>query len=116
MTKKWHFYLKYAKDSQYQPDSCDGNCLYAEECPHEKNMLLTIKEKEQIIKLNKEENYDTLNDVYQYVCECLEYSVNLTGNEMVIIPTQTAIEKTEAYCNFIRDHPKQNFIVVVSTN
>lgn len=79
-------------------------------------MVLTMEEKEQIIKLNKEENYNTLNEVYQYVCECLEFSVNLIGNEMIIIPAQTAIGKTEAYCNLIRDHPEQKFIVAVPTN
>lgn len=114
--KDWRFYAKYAKDNQYKPQSCDGNCPYDKECSHEKNMLLTVKEKEQIVKLNEEQNYESLKEVYQHVCTCLEHAVESSENEIVIIPAQTAIGKTEAYCNLIRDHPEKKFIVAVPTN
>lgn len=113
---KWRFYIKYAKDKQYKPQSCEGNCPYAEECSHEKNMLLTVKGKDKIIRLVEKENYTSLNEVYQHVCTCLENAVKLFGNGIVIIPAQTAIGKTEAYCNLIRDHSEKKFIVAVPTN
>lgn len=114
--RKWRFYAKYAKDNQYKPQSCEGNCPYDKECPHKKNMLLTVKENEQIVKLKEEQNYESQTEVYQHVCTSLEDAVKSLGNEIFIIPAQTAIGKTEAYCNLIRDHPGEKFIIAVPTN
>ena len=113
---KWRFYAKYAKDNHYKPQSCEGNCPYADECNHEKNMLLTVKGKDRMIRLDEKEEYIPFDEVYQHVCTCLEHAIKRSGDEMVILPAQTAIGKTEAYCNLIRDHPEQYFIVAVPTN
>lgn len=113
---KWRFYAKYAKDNQYKPQSCSGNCPYDEECPHETNMLLTVRQKDRIVKLEESEDYVELDEVYQHVSTCLEHAVESSGNQIVIIPAQTALGKTEAYCNLIRDHPEKKFIVAVPTN
>lgn len=79
-------------------------------------MLLTVKGKDKMIRLDEKEDYESLDEVYQHVCTCLENAVESSGNEIVIIPAQTALGKTEAYCNLIRDHPKKKFIVAVPTN
>lgn len=114
--KKWRFYAFYVKAKDYKPQCCDGNCPYADTCRHKTNMVLTVKEKETIRRIRQEEPYQSVEFVYRYIEGCLEESLRDHSFRMSLIPAQTAIGKTEAYCNLIRDHPEILFMIAVPTN
>lgn len=114
--KKWRFYAFYVKAKGYHPQGCDGNCPYADTCHHKTNMVLTVKEKETIRRIRQEEPYQSVEFVYRYIEGCLEESLRDHSFRMSLIPAQTAIGKTEAYCNLIRDHPEILFMIAVPTN
>lgn len=114
--KKWEFYIKYAKDRGYKPQSCDGNCPYAEECQHKENMVNTISIKEKIKKMKGVDNYNAIEEVYDYVNHCLYAAINSREKGMYLIPAQTAIGKTRAYCDIVCRESDNRFLIAVPTN
>ncbi len=114
--KKWEFYIKYAKDRGYKPQSCDRNCPYAEECQHKENMVNTVSVKERIKKIKGEDNYNTIDEVYDHVNRCLYAAINSREKGMHLIPAQTAIGKTRAYCDIVCSESENRFLIAVPTN
>ena len=114
--KKWRFYAFYAKARGYKPQCCDTFCPYVDSCRHKANMVLTVREQEKIRKINQNEDYQPVEAVYQHIEQCLEKFLRDGSFRISLIPTQTAIGKTEAYCNLIREHPDISFVIVVPTN
>lgn len=114
--KRWNYYIKYTKDKMYSPMNCEGNCKYAESCNHKTNMALTVKEKEQIIRLDEPDEYFAIDEVHQYVCDCLLKAVEKHIRGIQIIPAQTAIGKTKAYCELIAHDTTRNYLIAVPTN
>lgn len=113
---KWRFFWKYAQDNGYKPQSCMENCLYAEKCHHKTNMVLTVKEKEQIIKKDEDIEYHSLEEVFNCISIFLEDAINQRPKGVYLIPAQTAVGKTEVYCRLIRLYEQRRFIVAVPTN
>lgn len=111
----WRFYVKYAKDKGYKPQACVGNCPYCETCCHKQNMVLTVKEKDNVIRV-REERYYELNQVELHVYEQLRETVRKGIYGIQIIPAQTAVGKTEAYCRLIADDTERKYIIAVPTN
>lgn len=112
---KWRFYAKYVKDRGYRPQGCDGVCSYADTCEHKTNLVLTLKTGISIIR-TEEETYYPIEEVYQNIRNNLNEAIKEKRQGIYLIPAQTAIGKTEAYCNKIRDCEDQKFIVAVPTN
>lgn len=113
---KWRFYMTYAKDKGYKPQGCDSVCPYADFCDHKANLVLTLKKKDKIRKLDGEEEYNSVEEVFHYISAFLEDAINQKIKGLYLIPAQTAVGKTEAYCNMIRSYEQQRFIVAVPTN
>lgn len=114
--KAWCFYSKYAKDRGYNPQSCDNVCPYADICNHRVNMVLTLKAGERRIKRVGQEEYHAVEEVYNYIYDSLEDAINQRRNGIYLIPAQTAVGKTEAYCSMISKYEYSRFIVAVPTN
>ncbi|MDO4329074.1 MAG: hypothetical protein Q4C66_07045 [Lachnospiraceae bacterium] len=114
--KSWEYYIKYAKDKMYSPMKCEGNCKYANSCNHKTNMVLTVKEKVQIMRLGEQEEYFAIDEVYQHICNCLLKAVEGHMRGIQIIPAQTAIGKTRAYCDLIAQDTERNYLIAVPTN
>jgi len=114
--KKWKFDLKYAKDKAYLPQNCEGHCRYADSCNHKVNMALTVKEKKPIIRVEGEEEYYDIEEVYGHVYDCLSKAVEIWRPGIQIIPAQTAIGKTRAYCDLIAEDMEKNYMIAVPTN
>ena len=114
--KKWRFYAFYAKARGYKPQCCDTFCPDVDSCRHKANMVLTVREQEKIRKINQNEDYQPVEAVYQHIEQCLEKFLRDGSFRISLIPAQTAIGKTEAYCNLIREHPDISFVIVVPTN
>lgn len=111
----WRYYAKYVRDSRYKPQSCDNGCQYAETCSHKTNMLLTVKEKDRIIKKGQEQ-YHPIETVYGHIYSSLKGAVDSRQAGIYLIPAQTAVGKTEAYCKMIYECKNKRFIVAVPTN
>ncbi|WP_313256633.1 hypothetical protein [Lacrimispora sp.] len=114
--KKWEFYIKYAKDRGYKPQSCDGNCPYADECQHKENIVSTVRVRDRIKKMKGLDNYNTIEEVYNYVNRCLYAAINSKEKGMYLIPAQTAIGKTRAYCDIVCNESENRFLIAVPTN
>jgi hypothetical protein len=112
---QWKYYVSYAKRRQYGPQSCD-ECPYCSTCKHKKNLLLTLRKRDKIVKLDQDEVYYSLDEVYNHIESCLAEAVNTFGYHMSIIPAQTAAGKTEAYCRLIGECQNKRFLVAVPTN
>lgn len=115
-TDAWEFYLKYAKDKGYKPQACAGNCPYSEECRHQENIVRTVSVKDRIKKIEDAEKYNTIEEVYSYVNCCLHDAVNSGKKGIYLIPAQTAIGKTKAYCDIVCSEPENRFLIAVPTN
>lgn len=114
--KKWRFYAKYIKEHGYRPQSCQGNCIYCEECHHKENMVLTVSERSRIRRIGPELFYEPAEDVYRYIGSCLREAAEEERSGIYIIPAQTAIGKTENYCELIRNDPGRKYMIAVPTN
>lgn len=114
--QEWNFNTKYAKDRGYKPQSCNGTCPYSEVCNHKVNIVNTVKCADKIKTLRKEQVYYTVNEVYRHICSCLEKAISSPRNGFYMIPAQTAVGKTKAYCDIICREKKQRFLIAVPTN
>lgn len=113
---EWRFYAKYIKDKGYKPQSCDGNCPYADQCNHAVNMVNTVKQKEHIVKTGAEPQYDSVDEIYHYIETCLLEAVYSPTEGIYLIPAQTAAGKTEAYCERIGREKEHPFLIALPTN
>lgn len=112
---KWRFYITYAKDRGYKPQRCDSICPYADFCNHKINLVLTLKKNDKIKKISEDEYYP-VEEVFEYIYNSLENAMNKVTKGIYLIPAQTAVGKTEAYCKLIRLYEQRRFIVAVPTN
>lgn len=113
---EWRFYAKYAKDRGYKPQMCEGNCPYADRCDHAVNMVHTVKQNNKIVRIQEELPYYKVAEVYDFIEKNLWEAAKSTGQGIYIIPAQTAIGKTEAYCNLVSQEIDQRFLIAVPTN
>lgn len=91
--------VKFIKSNNSYELECNKYCPYKDECHHAKNMLSTVHiKKNQIVKLDKEENYITIEQAREQLCqkEELLYNNLLSGKiDMGLLIAQTGIGKTE---------------------
>lgn len=113
---EWRFYAKYAKDRGYKPQMCEGNCPYAYKCNHEVNIVNTVKQKNQVIRIQEDMPYYEVDEVYNYIEKSLWEAAESARQGIYIIPAQTAIGKTEAYCDLVSREINQRFLIAVPTN
>lgn len=111
----WRFYVKYAKDKCYKPQQCEGNCPYCDVCSHKENMVLTVLAREPIKRI-EEESYYELEYIEEHFRNCLVDAVNSYMNGIYIIPAQTAVGKTEAYCSMIVEDERHKYMIAAPTN
>ncbi len=113
---KWRFYVRYVKDCNYSPQSCEGNCRYCTQCDHQANMLLTVKGQHAINRIAPEPSYSTVEEVYAQIAQNFAEAISEPRKGLYLIPAQTAIGKTECYCNYICQHPEKKYVIAVPTN
>ena len=113
---KWRFYVRYVKDCNYRPQSCEGNCRYCTQCDHQANMLLTVKGQHAINRIAPEPSYSTVEEVFAQIAQDFAEAISEPRKGLYLIPAQTAIGKTECYCNYICQHPEKKYVIAVPTN
>ena len=114
--QEWRFYAKYVKDRRYKPQSCEGHCPYSDTCDHVVNIVNTVKQKGDIRKICKDETYYQVDEVYSFIENHLQDALAAPRKGICLIPAQTAVGKTEAYCKLISREIGRRFLIAVPTN
>lgn len=101
--EKWKFAWDYIQSMDYRPMSCDGNCPYAQQCLHDKNLCLTLKGRKKITKLPETRNFVTVNESYDYMEAALRKAVISKDCTIHEIKGQTGLGKSSAYKKLMRE-------------
>ena len=114
--ENWEGQFSYIKKMGYAPESCLG-CPYYDTCQHEKNMLLTVmKCDNKIRKLNGNTEFHKPEENYRAICDNLYDAIHKPEKGIYLISAQTAIGKTHAYTNYIKENQDLYVIIAVPTN
>ena len=111
--KNWEMEWKQIKSYGYKPQSCmRGGCPYVNKC---KVDSLYSKLTWKIIPLRKRESYITLEDAQNELRQYLHEAVEAKDRGIHLIKAQTALGKTQAYCELACEKSDQAFMFVVPT-
>lgn len=111
--KNWEMEWKQIKSYGYKPQSCmRGGCPYVNKC---KVDSLYSKLTWKIIPLRKRETYITLEDAQNELRQYLHEAVEAKDRGIHLIKAQTALGKTQAYCELACEKSDQAFMFVVPT-
>lgn len=109
---KWKSHWKYNVDNDYMPSGCNKGCPYAEQCG---SSTIYSKCGSKIRKLSNLDTYLPLANCQEQLKICLREAVDAEDDNIYVIKAQTALGKTEAYCNIIQESPDKQFIIAVPT-
>lgn len=111
--KNWEMEWTQIKSYGYKPQSCmRGGCPYANKC---KVDSLYSKLTWKIIPLRKNVPYITLEDAQNELRQYLYEAVEAKDRGIHLIKAQTALGKTQAYCELASEKSDQAFMFVVPT-
>lgn len=97
----------------YSPTRCAKySCPYCSEC---KCNTLYEKASRKIQKLAEQDEFYPLEECRMELKELLWEAVDSKENDMYVLRAQTAIGKTEQYCELVKKHPERKFIIAVPT-
>ena len=104
--KRWDSYIRYFRDHEYSPCSCDSYCEYRDTCVHAKNILTTVKPRRGTMERlsNYMELYYPIEEVQEDLMRNLELAIDADDSRWHIIKAQTAAGKTEAYLNLMKSN------------
>ena len=111
----WDFYFYYIKDKGPRP--CISFCPHQDKCSHGKNILSTTKPKyHQIERIaNHTESLCSVDEAWADFKRCFLSAINSPEKLWHVIKCQTALGKTQAYLELLRDTGLR-VLVVVPTN
>lgn len=111
--KNWEMEWKQIKSYGYKPQSCmKGGCPYEKKCNVDS---LYSKLTWKIIPLRKKVPYITLEDAQNELRQYLYEAVEAKDRGIHLIKAQTALGKTQAYCELASEKSDQAFMFVVPT-
>lgn len=110
--EKWKRAWEYNARNEYLPRNCEDVCKYAEQCGCRS---IYSKLKSRIRKFNKQNLYISLEECQEQLKTRLENAVNSEEDNIFVIKAQTALGKTETYCNLINSEQNKKFIIAVPT-
>lgn len=97
----------------YLPTRCAKYpCPYCPEC---KCNTLYEKASRKIQKLSEQDEFYPLEECRMELRELLVETIDSKENGIYVLKAQTAIGKTEQYCELVKNHPEIKFIIVVPT-
>jgi hypothetical protein len=113
--RKWEQDLRYIKE--YKPYSCDGFCPYHDQCPHGTNLLSTVKVRyHQFEKIaNNDEPLFPIEEAMENFKRNLVKAMEVNDSKWHIIKAQTALGKSQAYLELLRD-TQRRVLIAVPTN
>lgn len=112
---RWDYYLRYIKS--YKPESCAHFCPYHDQCDHGTNLLSTSKvgyhQFERLV--NYRENLVAMEEAEGDLSRSLVKAVQADDTRWHVIKAQTALGKTRAYLELLRDKSLR-VLIAVPTN
>lgn len=99
---EWKYYMDYNLSRDYHPKCCD-ECPYANECVHEKNMVLTVTGRKSIVRLEVEPKYVPIEAAYNQLQQALYASVFSNDEDIHLIRAQTSLGKTQAFVELAKN-------------
>ena len=113
---KWAGDCDYYKKTYEHPYSCITACPYAIKCDHETNICETLKIKSQVERIKLIE-YSTLEESEKRFKHNFIQAVDANDKDIHVVQAQTALGKTEVYCDYIKAHMnKKKYMIAVPTN
>jgi len=114
---EWDYYLSYMtqQKNNYKPKSCESYCPYADKCPHSANILTTAKPKYRQVERVQTYSYATLKEAAEQFIRTFREFINAKGFGWYVIKCQTAIGKTRAVLEFLKN-TQLRVLLVVPTN
>lgn len=111
--EKWERDCRYIKG--YFPHRCSCEfCPYVENCDNRGTIVETLKSDRKVYK--EEEELHTLAAAEEQLKTNLRDAYEYGGDGIHLLKAQTALGKTEAYIDLIKEHPECKFLVAVPTN
>lgn len=111
--EKWEKACKYVNGYFPQRCSCEF-CPYVENCDNRGTIVETLKSDRKVYK--EEEELHTLAAAEEQLKTNLRDAYEYGGYGIHLLKAQTALGKTEAYIDLIKEHPGCKFLVAVPTN
>lgn len=111
--EKWEKTCKYVNGYFPQRCSCEF-CPYIENCDNRGTIVETLKSDRKVYK--EEEELHTLAAAEAQLEINLRDAYEYGGKGIHIVIAQTALGKTEAYIDLIKEHPGCKFLIAVPTN
>lgn len=94
------------------PQKCEGKCPHWERC---KATSLYQKLSGKIIKMSGEYSYFPLEVCEEELKRCLNNAVDQKDDNLYVIKGQTALGKTEIYCQIVQQRTDKKFLIAVPT-
>ena len=111
--EKWERDCRYIKGYSPQRCSCEF-CPYVENCDNRGTIVETLKSDRKVYK--EEEKLHTLAAAEEQLKTNLRDAYEYGGDGIHLLKAQTALGKTEAYIDLIKEHPGCKFLAAVPTN
>ncbi len=112
-SSKWKENISYLKG--YLPHNCSENfCPYYCCCENRGTIISTLGMDKKIVK--DEEIFYSLEEAADSLKKNLNQAHDSKADGIHLIKAQTAIGKTTAYINLIREYPTEKFLIAVPTN
>ena len=113
-SRDWKTILNELIDRDYSPMSC-SECKYANECLHQKNMILTAKPTDSCICTVKKKEYCSLEEAELSLRENFLKAVNSNDEGFHVIIAQTGIGKTNMFLHHLMSTDRK-YIIAVPTH
>ena len=111
------FYLRYNKEQDYNPQSCNIFCPYKDTCKHGRNILLTVKPNRGMMErvANYTEILHSIEEAQDDLERIFSLAINANDHMWQIIKAQTSIGKTEIVLKLMKTSGLR-FLIAVPTN
>lgn len=114
-TRSWDTILNILIAMNYQPQGCTS-CIYARECLHAKNMILTAKPGMSTILQTVKKNYVSIEEAEDSLRENFLKAIYSENPGIHIIKAQTGIGKTNLYLDYMLYAKNRKFLIAVPTH
>lgn len=114
-TRSWDTILNILIAMNYQPQGCTS-CIYAKECLHAKNMILTAKPGMSTILQTMKKEYVSIEEAEDSLRENFLKAIYSENPGIHIIKAQTGIGKTNLYLDYMLYSKNRKFLIAVPTH
>lgn len=113
---KWSYDIIYARKNGYAPMYCREFCKYHHTCQHAMTLVQTISRIGKFTVLNTKTDYCSLEEAEEDLRFKFQEAIKADDVSIHVLEAQTAIGKTQIYCDYIRQHyDAQRFFIAVPT-